>query len=81
MGLEQITITIEGVETLCGCDHEIIPDRIEAGTFLVMAAAAGEKVIIQNVIPQHLEAVTSKLKEIEKLKELFIGVVLLFMAT
>ena len=58
------TITIEGVETLCGCDHEIIPDRIEAGTFLVMAAAAGEKVIIQNVIPQHLEAVTSKLKEI-----------------
>lgn len=58
------TITIEGVETLQGCNHEIIPDRIEAGTFLVIAAAAGEKVIVQNVIPQHLEAVTSKLKEI-----------------
>lgn len=58
------TIIIEGVEHLQGCNHEIIPDRIEAGTFLVMAAAAGEKVIVQNVIPQHLEAVTSKLKEI-----------------
>lgn len=58
------TITIEGVEKLNGCNHEIIPDRIEAGTFLIIAAAAGEKVIVQNVIPQHLEAVTSKLKEI-----------------
>ena len=58
------TITIEGVEKLDGCYHEIIPDRIEAGTFLIIAAAAGEKVIVQNVIPQHLEAVTSKLKEI-----------------
>ncbi|WP_249029124.1 UDP-N-acetylglucosamine 1-carboxyvinyltransferase [Tannockella kyphosi] len=57
------TITIDGVESLHGCDHEIIPDRIEAGTFLVIAAAAGEKVIVQNVIPQHLEAVTSKLRE------------------
>lgn len=57
-------ITIEGVEHLNGCDHEIIPDRIEAGTFLIIAAAAGEKVIVQNVIPQHLEAVISKLKEI-----------------
>ena len=42
------TITIEGVEHLKGCTHEIIPDRIEAGTFLIMAAAAGERVIIQN---------------------------------
>lgn len=58
------TITIEGVESLNGCNHDIIPDRIEAGTFLVIAAAAGEKVIVQNVIPQHLEAVISKLKEI-----------------
>lgn len=58
------TITIEGVEHLDGCNHEIIPDRIEAGTFLVIAAAAGEKVIVQNVIPQHLEAVISKLVEI-----------------
>ena len=57
------TITIEGVEKLNGCNHEIIPDRIEAGTFLIMAAAAGEKVIVQNVIPQHLEALTSKMRE------------------
>ena len=58
------TITIEGVERLAGCDHEIIPDRIEAGTFLIIAAAVGQQVIIQNIIPQHLEAVISKLKEI-----------------
>lgn len=57
------TIIIEGVETLEGCKHEIIPDRIEAGTFIVIAAAAGEKVIVQNVIPQHLESLTSKLRE------------------
>lgn len=57
------TIIIEGVESLSGCKHEIIPDRIEAGTFIIMAAAAGEKVIVQNVIPQHLEALTSKLRE------------------
>ena len=57
------TITIEGVEHLKGCTHEIIPDRIEAGTFLIMAAAAGERVIIQNIIPQHLESLISKLKE------------------
>ena len=37
--------------------------RIEAGTFLIIAAAAGERVIIQNIIPQHLEALISKLKE------------------
>ena len=58
------TITIEGVEHLKGCYHEIIPDRIEAGTFLIMAAAAGERVIVQNIIPQHLESLISKLKEI-----------------
>lgn len=62
-GVGTDTITIEGVEELHGTFHEIIPDRIEAGTFLVIAAAAGEKVIIQNIIPQHLEALISKLKE------------------
>lgn len=62
-GVGTDTITIEGVETLNGTFHEIIPDRIEAGTFLVIAAAAGEKVVIQNIIPQHLEALISKLKE------------------
>ena len=46
-----------------GAYHEIIPDRIEAGTFLIIAAAIGEKMVIQNIIPQHLDALISKLKE------------------
>lgn len=62
-GVGTDSITIEGVEELHGTFHEIIPDRIEAGTFLVIAAAAGEKVVVQNIIPQHLEALISKLKE------------------
>ena len=56
-------ITIEGVTTLHGCAHEIIPDRIEAGTFLIMAAACAEEMKINNVIPKHIEALTSKLQE------------------
>lgn len=56
-------ITIEGVPTLHGCAHEIIPDRIEAGTFLIMAAACAEEMKINNVIPKHIEALTSKLQE------------------
>ena len=62
-GVGTDSITIEGVDHLNGTFHEIIPDRIQAGTFLIIAAAAGEKVIIQNIIPQHLEALISKLKE------------------
>ena len=56
-------ITIDGVKELSGCVHEIIPDRIEAGTYIIMAAACGEKVRINNVIPQHLDALLSKLKD------------------
>jgi len=56
-------ITIDGVERLGGCFHEIIPDRIEAGTFIIMAAAMGQDVRIDNVIPQHLDALLSKLSE------------------
>ncbi|MBE6114002.1 MAG: UDP-N-acetylglucosamine 1-carboxyvinyltransferase [Erysipelotrichaceae bacterium] len=56
-------ITIDGVEHLHGCFHEIIPDRIEAGTYMIMAAAAAKEVRIENVIPQHLEALISKLQE------------------
>lgn len=62
-GVGTDTITIEGVDHLAGCYHEIIPDRIEAGTFLILAAAAGERIVIQNVIPQHLDSLISKLKE------------------
>ena len=56
-------ITIDGVDQLMGCFHEIIPDRIEAGTFLVIAAACAKKMVIKNIIPQHLDALTSKLQE------------------
>jgi UDP-N-acetylglucosamine 1-carboxyvinyltransferase len=56
-------IRIDGVENLTGCRHTIIPDRIEAGTFMILAAAAGNGVLIDNVIPQHLESLTAKLRE------------------
>ncbi|MGN1400495.1 MAG: UDP-N-acetylglucosamine 1-carboxyvinyltransferase [Bacillus sp. (in: firmicutes)] len=56
-------IRIDGVESLHGCRHTIIPDRIEAGTFMIMAAACGEGIIIDNVIPQHLESLIAKLRE------------------
>ena len=56
-------IRIDGVEKLHGTRHTIIPDRIEAGTFMIMAAAAGNGVTIDNVIPFHVEALTSKLRE------------------
>lgn len=56
-------IRIEGVDRLHGTKHTIIPDRIEAGTFMIMAAAAGDGVTIDNVIPFHVEALTAKLRE------------------
>jgi UDP-N-acetylglucosamine 1-carboxyvinyltransferase len=57
------TITIEGVEALHSCHHPVIPDRIEAGTYLVAGAVAGGKVKIRDVIPEHLDAVLVKLRE------------------
>ncbi len=56
-------LIIDGVVRLKGCIHDIIPDRIEAGTYICMAAAVGDKVTVKNVIPQHLEALLSKLEE------------------
>ncbi|MEK4027700.1 MULTISPECIES: UDP-N-acetylglucosamine 1-carboxyvinyltransferase [Bacillaceae] len=56
-------IRIEGVDKLDGCRHTIIPDRIEAGTFMILAAAAGDGIVIDNVIPLHLESLTAKLRE------------------
>lgn len=56
-------IVIDGRDNLMGCFHEIIPDRIEAGTFIIMAAAMAEEVTVHNIIPQHIEALLSKLKE------------------
>ncbi|MCI1134417.1 UDP-N-acetylglucosamine 1-carboxyvinyltransferase [Enterococcus gallinarum] len=57
-------IRIEGVQELHGCRHSIIPDRIEAGTYLSLAAAAGEGITIKNVIYEHLESYIAKLEEI-----------------
>lgn len=56
-------IRIKGVDKLYGCEYTIIPDQIEAGTFMIAAAATGGDVIVDNVIPKHLEAVTAKLLE------------------
>ena len=56
-------ITIEGVERLHGATHNVIADRIEAGTFLVAAAATRSKIRVRQVIPHHLDAVLKKLDE------------------
>ncbi|MCM3391709.1 MULTISPECIES: UDP-N-acetylglucosamine 1-carboxyvinyltransferase [Cytobacillus] len=56
-------IRIDGVDQLHGCQHTIIPDRIEAGTYMIVGAAAGEGVLIDNVIPHHLESLIAKLRE------------------
>ena len=56
-------IIIDGVNKLSGCTHKVIPDRIEAGTFLIAAAATSSSITISPVIPHHLEAVTNKLQE------------------
>lgn len=62
-GMGTNIITIDGVEELGGCFHEIIPDRIEAATYIVLAAAAAKEMKIENIIPTHLEALLSKLNE------------------
>lgn len=56
-------IRIEGKEQLKGCGHSIIPDRIEAGTYIIAAACMGTDVKIKNVIPDHLESLIAKLDE------------------
>lgn len=69
-------IKIIGVRKLTSCYHEVIPDRIEAGTYMIAAALMGNNVKISNVIPEHLEALASKLKEmgvkIEKGSDYFV---------
>lgn len=57
------TIRIEGVDELKPARHTVIPDRIEAGSFLVMAAATGGELILNNVLPEHLQPVIAKLQE------------------
>ena len=62
-GVGTNVITIDGVEKLEGCFHEIIPDRIEAATYITIAAASGKEVTVTNVIPQHIDGLLSKLEE------------------
>lgn len=57
------TIKINGVRELSAANHAVIPDRIEAGTFMVAAAITGGDVVIENVVPDHLKPVSAKLKE------------------
>lgn len=57
-------IRIKGVEKLHGATYSIIPDQIEAGTFMIAAAATKGNVLVKNVIPKHLEAISAKLVEI-----------------
>lgn len=56
-------IKVRGVDQLHGCTYSIIPDQIEAGTFMVAAAATKGDVLIKNVIPKHLESISKKLVE------------------
>lgn len=56
-------IRVSGVEKLTGCSYSVIPDQIEAGTYMIATAACGGEVIINNVIPKHLESISAKLIE------------------
>jgi UDP-N-acetylglucosamine 1-carboxyvinyltransferase len=57
------TLKIEGVDKLYGAEHNIIPDRIEAGTFMVAAALTGGDVVVQGAMPEHMTSLIAKLEE------------------
>ncbi|WP_040207074.1 UDP-N-acetylglucosamine 1-carboxyvinyltransferase [Neobacillus jeddahensis] len=57
------TLRIEGVDVLFGADHAIIPDRIEAGTFMVAAAITGGDVVVKGAVPEHLSSLIAKMEE------------------
>ena len=57
------SIRIEGVESLKGCFHEVIPDRIEAGTYIIAGALAGDNLKIDGIIPKHINSLITKLSE------------------
>ncbi len=58
------TIKIVGVEKLNGCFHEVIPDRIEAGTYIIAGALCGNRLKVDNIIPEHIDSLLSKLDEV-----------------
>ena len=57
------TIRIYGVDSLHGCEYSVIPDQITTGTYMMMAAATQGNILIKNVIPRHMDAVSAKLRE------------------
>lgn len=64
-------IRINGVTELTGCNYSVIPDQIEAGTYMIATAACGGKVTIKNIIPKHMESISAKLEEMGVLVEEF----------
>ena len=62
-------IRIKGVKSINGCNYSVIPDQIEAGTFMIAAAATKGDVTITNVIPKHLESISAKLMEVGAIVE------------
>lgn len=62
-GMGSSTITIEGVKELTGANHDIIPDRIEAGTYTIIGALLGSYLKIDNIIPDHIKSLTDKLEQ------------------
>lgn len=58
------TIKITGVKKLHGSEYQVIPDRIEAGTYMCIAAACGENIILNNIVPKHVETLTAKFSEL-----------------
>lgn len=63
MGAGTDVIKIRGVDYLKGTTYSVIPDQIEAGTFMVAAAATGGDILVKNIIPKHLEPITNKLEK------------------
>ena len=62
-GAGTTTVTIRGVESLCGGEYRVIPDRMEAGTFAIAAAITGGDIVIENAVSEHMKPVTTKLAE------------------
>ena len=62
-------ITIEGVDYLKSCEHSVLPDRIEAGTYIILGAACAKQLKVCNIVPKHIDSLLEKLKEMNvKLK-------------
>ena len=62
-------IRVKGVKNLIGCNYSVIPDQIEAGTFMIAAAATKGDITVKNVIPKHLESISAKLIEMGAIVE------------